>query len=144
MLGRDADAGGLAFWSGALQSGSLSYDQIVAAIKDSAAQNGQLKVPGFAAGGAFGGGLRLVGEKGPELEVTGPSRIYNANQTAALLGGGGGDSASASEIRELRREMESNAIYMARLTKTVADGIDTLVNSGMQVIGTVETKAVAA
>jgi tape measure domain-containing protein len=141
VLGRDADAAGMAAWTGALQNGA-SYQDVIAAIKASAAANGQLKVPGFAAGGDFGGGLRLVGEVGPELEVTGPSRIYNASQTAAMLGGGG-DKASAAEIRELRREIESNATYMARLTKAVADGIDTLVNSGLQVIGTVSTKAVA-
>jgi hypothetical protein len=45
---------------------------------------------GFADGGDFGGGLRLVGERGPELEVTGPSRIFNANQTKQILSGGGG------------------------------------------------------
>jgi hypothetical protein len=44
---------------------------------------------GFASGGDFGGGLRLVGEQGPELEVTGPSRIFNANQTKQILSGGG-------------------------------------------------------
>lgn len=44
---------------------------------------------GFADGGDFGGGLRLVGERGPELEVTGPSRIFNANQTKQILSGGG-------------------------------------------------------
>ena len=101
------------------------------------------KVPGYATGGDFGGGLRLVGENGPELEVTGPSRIFNANQTAAMLNGGGDSGMTAAEIRELRREMQSNATYMAQLTKEVADGIDTLVNSGVQINGTVETKAVA-
>lgn len=47
-------------------------------------------VPGFAAGGDHAGGLRLVGEKGPELEATGPARIFNASQTAQILRGGGG------------------------------------------------------
>jgi hypothetical protein len=51
----------------------------------------------FASGGDFGGGLRLVGEQGPELEVTGPSRIFNATQTRAMLnGGGGGDTINVS------------------------------------------------
>jgi len=59
-------------------------------------------VPAFAAGGWHTGGLRLVGENGPELEATGPSRIYNASQTAAMLGGGG---AVADEIRALREEV---------------------------------------
>lgn len=45
----------------------------------------------FASGGDFGGGMRLVGENGPELEATGPSRIFNANQTKQMLSGGGGD-----------------------------------------------------
>lgn len=42
-------------------------------------------IPGFASGGDFAGGLRLVGEKGPELEFTGPSRIMNAELTRQLL-----------------------------------------------------------
>ena len=42
-------------------------------------------VPAFAAGGVHAGGLRIVGENGPELEVTGPSRIYNAIQTQNIL-----------------------------------------------------------
>ena len=46
------------------------------------------KVPGFAAGGAFVGGLRVVGENGPELEVTGPSRIFDASTTARMLNSG--------------------------------------------------------
>lgn len=54
-------------------------------------------MPAFALGGNHLGGVRLVGEEGPELEFTGPSRIYNARQTqqmlAGLQGGGGGDNA---------------------------------------------------
>lgn len=94
------------------------------------------QLPAFATGGG-------IGESGPQLEVTGPSRIYNANQTASMLRGGGDSGATAEEVRGLRRDIESNATYMAKLTKAVADGIDTLVNSGVQINGTVETKAVA-
>ena len=39
----------------------------------------------YARGGDHMGGLRLVGELGPELEVTGPSRIFNANKTQDIL-----------------------------------------------------------
>lgn len=42
----------------------------------------------FASGGDFGGGYRVVGEQGPELEVTGPSRIFNAQQTKDMLSKG--------------------------------------------------------
>jgi hypothetical protein len=54
--------------------------------------SGARKIFGFADGGFHSGGLRLVGENGPELEVTGPSRIYNAADTQRMLSGGrGGD-----------------------------------------------------
>jgi hypothetical protein len=42
-------------------------------------------VRGFDAGGRHSGGLRLVGERQPELEATGPSRIWTANQIRSAL-----------------------------------------------------------
>ena len=39
----------------------------------------------YAKGGDHPGGLRLVGELGPELEATGQSRIFNANKTQDIL-----------------------------------------------------------
>src|SRR5262249_13380234 len=59
----------------------------------------------FASGGDFGGGLRLVGENGPELEVTGPSRIYNAEQTRALLAGDSNENL-ALELQALRQLLQ--------------------------------------
>ena len=61
-------------------------------------------IPNFETGGDHTGGLRLVGERGPELEVTGPSRIFNASQTAAMLNGGN-NQALIDEVRELRKEV---------------------------------------
>ncbi|MES2787668.1 MAG: hypothetical protein V4684_19535 [Pseudomonadota bacterium] len=46
-----------------------------------------LSIPGFAAGGEHAGGWRIVGENGPELEATGPSRIFNSSQSQSMLGG---------------------------------------------------------
>lgn len=66
----------------------------------------RLKVPGFAAGGSFAGGLRLVGENGPELEVTGPSRIFNADQTRNLLGASL-NAALVEEVKALREEVRA-------------------------------------
>lgn len=43
-------------------------------------------LPTFASGGYHQGGLRIVGEKGPELEYTGPSRIIS-NADVSKLGG---------------------------------------------------------
>jgi hypothetical protein len=42
-------------------------------------------IPAFATGGLHSGGMRLVGENGPELEVTGPARIFNARQTQDMF-----------------------------------------------------------
>jgi hypothetical protein len=75
----------------------------------------------FEAGGFHTGGLRLVGEGGPELEVTGPSRIFNAQQTRSMLSGSGG--ASSEEIRGLREDVR-------RLTAVVAAGANA--NMGKQ------------
>lgn len=47
-----------------------------------------LGIPGFAGGGNHAGGLRIVGENGPELEYTGPSTIVPADLTRRILSGG--------------------------------------------------------
>jgi len=58
-------------------------------------------IPGFAAGGMFNGGPRIVGENGPELEVTGPSRIYSNRDTANMFR----DPELAASVDGLRREV---------------------------------------
>lgn len=92
------------------------------------------KIPGFATGGDFLGGLRIVGENGPELEATGASRIYNADQTARILSNVNGGSAYAemaaelkqlrevvTELRGLREDQRSGFATVARgTTKTAA------------------------
>lgn len=93
------------------------------------------QLPAFATGGG-------IGETGPQLEVTGPSRIYSTNQTSSNRGSD--QAATAAEVQGLRRDIESNTTYTSRLLKSVADGIETLVNSGVQILGPVETKAATA
>lgn len=67
---------------------------------------GSVGVGGYAAGGDHAGGWRIVGENGPELEATGPSRIFNAEQTASMLrSGGASDSEVVVELRMLRAEL---------------------------------------
>lgn len=126
VLGRDADAKGLTDWAGALSGGLVTYDELMASIARQGRINGEnVLVPGFASGGVFNGGLRLVGERGPELEVTGPSRIYNASQTAAMLGGDKGG-ATAAEVRELRAELKSALFAIAKYTQKAAKNTDLL------------------
>jgi hypothetical protein len=55
----------------------------------------------FAMGGYHTGGLRMVGERGPELEATGPSRIFSNNQTASMFK----DPDLKEAVNELRREV---------------------------------------
>jgi hypothetical protein len=74
-------------------------------------------MPRFASGGAHSGGLRLVGENGPELEATGPSRIYNANQTATMLSGGD----AAAQVSALRDEMRASLYAIAKNTGRTAN-----------------------
>ncbi|WP_406870268.1 hypothetical protein ABEB22_10800 [Thioclava sp. 'Guangxiensis'] len=69
-----------------------------------------IEIPQFAAGGLHTGGLRLVGEKGPEIEATGASRIWSADQTRRMLSGSGGsgqgaDTALLAEVKALREEL---------------------------------------
>ncbi|WP_146214609.1 hypothetical protein [Azospirillum thermophilum] len=67
-----------------------------------------LGLPGFAAGGDFGGGLRIVGERGPELEWTGPSRIFSADQTRQILAG-----AAKPEVPAVTVNVDTGAVVRA-------------------------------
>jgi phage-related minor tail protein len=115
VLGRDPDAAGLEFWTNAFGA-SVDNAEIADFIKGAqpeldAKGSGSWAdwlrahgVPGFATGGDHLGGLRLVGENGPELEVTGPSRIFNAQQTQALLRSDNGE--VAAQLAALGRLIE--------------------------------------
>ena len=139
ITGSGADSEGQAHWQGRLSAGD-TYTDLISALKlqagaaaydpaaDTQAIIERLKwqaatgVPAFARGGFHAGGLRLVGESGPELEVTGPSRIYSASQTAAMLGGGG----STEELRALRGEvagLRSALGAIAKYTESTAYGV---------------------
>lgn len=77
-------------------------------------------VRGFVDGGFHSGGLRIVGENGPELEATGPSRIYNANQLGNALAGTSG---TAEEIKALRDELK---LAMYQIAKNTGKSYDLL------------------
>lgn len=82
----------------------------------------------FASGGDFGGGLRLVGENGPEIEATGPSRIYNAAQTAEIMGGGLN---VATQVANLRTEMKASLYAIAKNTGKTTDQLQRWDGDGM-------------
>jgi hypothetical protein len=75
-----------------------------------------LDIPAFASGGYHAGGLRVVGEDGPELEATGPARIFSNGQLRdALQGGNLGD-----ELRALRNEVSALRTENATLQRAIA------------------------
>lgn len=57
---------------------SVRLEALLAAIQGN-------PIPGFANGGMFGGGVRMVGERGPEIELTGASRIIPNNRLSDML-----------------------------------------------------------
>jgi hypothetical protein len=115
VLGRDPDAQGLAFWKNAMAQGvgiDNIKDQFLSSAEYAAIQAGTQKtylhdlgIPGYATGGDHPGGLRVVGEKGWELEATGASRIWNQSQLADALSGGGSSTELIAEVRAMRAEI---------------------------------------
>jgi hypothetical protein len=109
------DANGLLQLGGA-PSPTAAADQ---AWYDSLGDSGLLSLlgrpQGFAGGGMHSGGLRLVGEDGPELEATGPSRIWNAQDTARMIGGGGDNAATERQNALLA---EQNALLRTLVANT--------------------------
>lgn len=61
-------------------------------------------IASFASGGTHSGGIRLVGENGPEIEVTPPSRIYSNRQSGNMMTAANDE--LVNEVRAMRKEME--------------------------------------
>jgi hypothetical protein len=80
-------------------------------------------LPAFRLGGSFNGGVRMVGEDGPEIEATGAAKYWTAQQTSSILGGSGaGDSrAIVQELRILNSRM-SNIEAASKQTAKLLDG----------------------
>jgi phage-related minor tail protein len=152
LLGRAPDQAGLQYWQDALARGN-GLDAIRSGFMDSDEYKHLHGVPGFATGGMFGGGLRLVGENGPELEATGPSRIWSSNQTAALLArAGSGDSAAVvAELKAVKEELrafrEANSAEnrgIAKGTQETAGHLDAAINGDKPLATKVITSEVTA
>jgi phage-related minor tail protein len=107
-FGRNAEAEGLAYWTNDVMSGAIPESRLFEAIL--AGAQGQdiiaKTIQGFSNGGMHTGGLRMVGENGPELEVTGAARYFSTSQTSAMMGTGG---EVVTELRYLREENKSQA-----------------------------------
>ncbi|HAG77580.1 MAG: hypothetical protein CMK96_02415 [Pseudomonas sp.] len=138
VFGRDAGSGEVNYWLQRIGEGTATAGNLADLFKTS----DEYKNGGFATGGYTGAGgkwepagivhkgevvwsqsdiakwggvgaVEAMRKNGPELEVTGPSRIYNASQTAAMLGGG--DSTAA--ITSLQRTVEGQSAALRSIAK---------------------------
>jgi tape measure domain-containing protein len=111
ILGRNVDAAGLDFYHDLITADNNFgiFEMIEDLLKN---RDSDVGIPAFARGGMHTGGLRIVGENGPELEATGPARIYSASQTRAMMGSG-------KEVEELRR---TNSYLLELLKETRRQG----------------------
>jgi len=70
--------------------------------------------PAFANGGFHSGGLRIVGERGPEIENTGAARYWTSEQTQKFLSG----SADNKRIEELLEQQNNSITAQNKLLQT--------------------------
>jgi hypothetical protein len=105
----------VAYWAG--QIAILGADSVKDSFAGTVAQltgTDKLPIEQFANGGDFAGGVRIVGERGPEVELTGASRIFTASQTAEMFKGGNseGNAALLEEVKALREETKATRVEM--------------------------------
>lgn len=110
----------------AARENGVSFAQFAAAtgknVTDLYAWADARNLPKFADGGFHSGGLRIVGERGPELEFTGPSRIASNNDLSKMLNN---DDVVAA-LRALIAEVQKNNEYNQR----VANKLDAVTHGG--------------
>ncbi|MFN7041661.1 MAG: hypothetical protein ACK4OH_10895 [Acidovorax temperans] len=80
-------------------------------------QTYNIRLPAFAEGGMHAGGLRLVGERGWEIEATGPARYWNQAQLSQALTPGPAGADNAEVVAELRRVSAQLSRMEARLAE---------------------------
>ena len=130
--GGDWDAAGRIIGQAAIDAGVSSQQLAEALGKDPQAvadRISDLGLPGFANGGAHAGGWRVVGERGPELEYTGPSRIMSNSDTRSMM--------DNSQVKESVDRMNQNLEVVLRgileasqETASIMDDWDTLGQPG--------------
>jgi lambda family phage tail tape measure protein len=150
LLGREADAGGKAYWEGQLASGAISYNQLAQAIANAAREKGQAVIaPGYATGGLISGpgtgtsdsiiarlsnGEYVLTADAVRTYGTGMLDQMNAGQLPAFAGGGAirlvGTSSSADVAGSSYVGSTKSAASMAvsRNEQGVIDAINALQN----------------
>lgn len=123
LLDRDplatGDAAGKAYWEGRLAEGT-PITRIAEEMMNSSEYAGIRAVRGFATGGFHPGGWRVVGESGPEVEYTPPSRIYSNSESKALVD----ISELVAEVKSLRNDQQAANYEIAKNTRKTAKILD--------------------
>jgi tape measure domain-containing protein len=128
-LGRASDAAGMAFYLGHLVAGRTDIGTIASLVAGSEeaaefdATGIPRVVPAYADGGTHAGGWRMVGERGPELEYTGPSKVVSNSSSKAMLD----NRAVVAELQSIKPMLAS----IARSTGRTASDIDKWDNEGI-------------
>jgi hypothetical protein len=78
-------------------------------------------IPGFASGGEHLGGWRVVGEKGWELENTGPSRVVSNSDSKAMLDNRGVVAVLQKVLAEVAALRDDSAKRLVEVAKSTAD-----------------------
>jgi hypothetical protein len=127
VLGRAPDAEGLRFWMNAYGP-QMDDAERADWLKDAMATDEYKKlkgIPGFANGGLFGGGARIVGEDHPEIEVTGPSRILSAQELTRRLTTPAQDTgALVAEVKALRETVARQQAALERIADNTKEHKD--------------------
>jgi len=126
--GSGADLGDFkaAFWGeGGLEDQIAAYNSQQAQTEAQvAALRAQIRelggVPAFARGGAHQGGARIVGERGWEIEHTGPSRIHSHAQSVAMLD----NRPVAKGVEELTRQVVAQGQVVRMLVDRIAGHLE--------------------
>jgi tape measure domain-containing protein len=141
IVGRAPDVEGYNYWKGVVESG-VSISEVTKLMENSAKNFdksgytgavpeavidysiakalGEAYVPGFADGGIHTGGWRIVGEEGPELEYTPPSRIYSNSDSSDMFD----MSELVAEVKQLREDMRSANYAIAKNTQKTAKTLE--------------------
>lgn len=131
LLGKSADAVSLQ-----TSGHSLAYWEEAQRQYDAGMHPTTTSIKGFANGGDHMGGLRWVGELGPEVEATGASRIHSTRDLMSSLRNPANNNAElVAELREQRKEnaelrkmLEAHLYAIAKNTLDTADFLDGAVN----------------
>lgn len=101
---------------------NVSSGQIASALgmssDEAAALLAKYNIPMFASGGIHKGGLRVVGERGPELEFTGPSRIFSNPETIDIIRGGS-DQPLARKMGEVSSKLDKVIVLLETQNRAV-------------------------